>query len=133
MGRYAHEPDNATKSCKSRGSHLRVHFKVCIFRHFRQLLCHLLMFSDSNFFFFFRIPTKPHRPLKKCHFVGHNVFWRMLWTKKNVYHSVVSMVELADALKLNSGTQPKDVGQKNRLNSSCSCWGTQNPTPTIRV
>lgn len=28
MGRYAHEPDNATKSCKSRGSHLRVHFKV---------------------------------------------------------------------------------------------------------
>ncbi|GAB0092421.1 60S ribosomal protein L17 [Sergentomyia squamirostris] len=27
MGRYAREPDNATKSCKSRGSHLRVHFK----------------------------------------------------------------------------------------------------------
>lgn len=28
MGRYAREPDNATKSCKSRGSNLRVHFKV---------------------------------------------------------------------------------------------------------
>lgn len=28
MGKYAREPDNAAKSCKSRGSHLRVHFKV---------------------------------------------------------------------------------------------------------
>lgn len=28
MGRYSHEPDNATKSCKARGSNLRVHFKV---------------------------------------------------------------------------------------------------------
>nr|QBH72822.1 60S ribosomal protein L17 [Embidopsocus sp. OG10625] len=27
MGRYAKEPDNATKSCKARGSNLRVHFK----------------------------------------------------------------------------------------------------------
>nr|QBH72820.1 60S ribosomal protein L17 [Carausius morosus] len=27
MGRYSHEPDNATKSCKARGSNLRVHFK----------------------------------------------------------------------------------------------------------
>lgn len=31
MGRYASEPENATKSCKSRGSHLRVHFKVNIY------------------------------------------------------------------------------------------------------
>ncbi|GLH05622.1 Uncharacterized protein GBIM_11210, partial [Gryllus bimaculatus] len=27
MGRYSREPDNATKSCKARGSNLRVHFK----------------------------------------------------------------------------------------------------------
>ncbi|KFB40805.1 AGAP001459-PA-like protein [Anopheles sinensis] len=27
MGRYAKEPDNPSKSCKSRGSNLRVHFK----------------------------------------------------------------------------------------------------------
>ncbi|XP_053988183.1 60S ribosomal protein L17 [Hylaeus anthracinus] len=27
MGRYSHEPVNATKSCKARGSNLRVHFK----------------------------------------------------------------------------------------------------------
>merc|ERR1712241_331668 len=27
MGRYAQEPDNATKSAKARGSNLRVHFK----------------------------------------------------------------------------------------------------------
>lgn len=27
MGRYAHEPDVVTKSCKARGSNLRVHFK----------------------------------------------------------------------------------------------------------
>ncbi|XP_049775479.1 60S ribosomal protein L17-like [Schistocerca cancellata] len=27
MGRYSHEPDNATKSCKARSSNLRVHFK----------------------------------------------------------------------------------------------------------
>ncbi|CAN8005163.1 unnamed protein product, partial [Ixodes hexagonus] len=27
MGRYSVEPDNATKSCKARGSNLRVHFK----------------------------------------------------------------------------------------------------------
>ncbi|XP_018576060.1 60S ribosomal protein L17 [Anoplophora glabripennis] len=27
MGRYAREPDNAAKSCKARGSNLRVHFK----------------------------------------------------------------------------------------------------------
>ncbi|XP_023348546.1 60S ribosomal protein L17 [Eurytemora carolleeae] len=27
MGRYATEPDNATKSCKARGTNLRVHFK----------------------------------------------------------------------------------------------------------
>lgn len=30
MGKYAREPDNASKSCKARGSNLRVHFKVCI-------------------------------------------------------------------------------------------------------
>lgn len=28
MGKYAREADNVAKSCKSRGSHLRVHFKV---------------------------------------------------------------------------------------------------------
>lgn len=28
MAKYSHEPDNATKSCKARGSNLRVHFKV---------------------------------------------------------------------------------------------------------
>ena len=28
MGRYATEPDNATKSAKAKGSNLRVHFKV---------------------------------------------------------------------------------------------------------
>ena len=28
MGRYAAEPDNATKAAKARGSNLRVHFKV---------------------------------------------------------------------------------------------------------
>lgn len=28
MGRYSHEPVNQTKSCKARGSNLRVHFKV---------------------------------------------------------------------------------------------------------
>ncbi|XP_076277293.1 ribosomal protein L17 [Lasioglossum baleicum] len=27
MGRYSHEPENATKSCRARGSNLRVHFK----------------------------------------------------------------------------------------------------------
>lgn len=31
MGRYAREPDNAVKSCKARGSNLRVHFKVSYF------------------------------------------------------------------------------------------------------
>lgn len=30
MGKYAREADNAAKSCKSRGSHLRVHFKVSL-------------------------------------------------------------------------------------------------------
>lgn len=30
MTRYSHEPVNATKSCKARGSNLRVHFKVII-------------------------------------------------------------------------------------------------------
>jgi len=29
MTRYSSEPDNATKSSKSRGSHLRIHFKHC--------------------------------------------------------------------------------------------------------
>lgn len=28
MGRYAAEPDNATKAAKAKGSNLRVHFKV---------------------------------------------------------------------------------------------------------
>lgn len=28
MGKYAREAENTAKSCKSRGSHLRVHFKV---------------------------------------------------------------------------------------------------------
>ena len=28
MGRYAMEPDNASKSAKAKGSNLRVHFKV---------------------------------------------------------------------------------------------------------
>ena len=27
MGRYARDPENNTKSCKARGSNLRVHFK----------------------------------------------------------------------------------------------------------
>jgi len=29
MTRYSYEPDNATKSSKSRGSHLRIHYKHC--------------------------------------------------------------------------------------------------------
>ncbi|KAJ6374492.1 hypothetical protein OIU78_030075 [Salix suchowensis] len=29
MVKYSREPDNQTKSCKARGSDLRVHFKVC--------------------------------------------------------------------------------------------------------
>lgn len=28
MGAYAREPENISKSCKSRGDNLRVHFKV---------------------------------------------------------------------------------------------------------
>lgn len=31
MGRYSREPDNPAKSCKARGSNLRVHFKVCVY------------------------------------------------------------------------------------------------------
>ena len=34
MGRYAQEPDNASKTAKAKGSNLRVHFKVIfIFCH----------------------------------------------------------------------------------------------------
>ena len=40
MGRYAAEPDNATKAAKAKGSNLRVHFKVSKVK--------LMSFSSKN-------------------------------------------------------------------------------------
>ena len=42
MGRYAAEPDNATKAAKAKGSNLRVHFKVIFL-----LFVHLPIFTLS--------------------------------------------------------------------------------------
>ncbi|KAF7846539.1 hypothetical protein BT93_L4184 [Corymbia citriodora subsp. variegata] len=39
MVKYSREPDNPTKSCKARGSDLRVHFKV------RRFSCYCYFFS----------------------------------------------------------------------------------------
>ena len=40
MGRYAIEPDNATKAAKARGSNLRVHFKVSY--------CYSIFYCSTN-------------------------------------------------------------------------------------
>ena len=40
MGRYAIEPDNATKAAKARGSNLRVHFKVSY--------CYIIFHCSTN-------------------------------------------------------------------------------------
>lgn len=37
MGKYAKEPKNPTKSCKARGSNLRVHFKV-VYIYYKYIL-----------------------------------------------------------------------------------------------
>lgn len=49
MGRYAKDPDNATKSCKSRGSNLRVHFKVSFIKKLCLLvnLWHAFLFKKN--------------------------------------------------------------------------------------
>lgn len=50
MGKYAKEPKNPTKSCKARGSNLRVHFKVYYFIHvnFTLLLLDEMLFSIEH-------------------------------------------------------------------------------------
>lgn len=57
MPRYSHEPVNATKSCKARGSNLRVHFKVSVFYDESNLKCDLLEIIydvyESNRFFLY--------------------------------------------------------------------------------
>lgn len=37
MGKYSREAENTAKSCKSRGSHLRVHFKVNFFKQWKKI------------------------------------------------------------------------------------------------
>ena len=52
MGRYAAEPDNATKAAKARGSNLRVHFKVIkniFFGVLHYNLLNLIAFFGSKF------------------------------------------------------------------------------------
>lgn len=85
MGRYSHEPVNATKSCKARGSNLRVHFKVneiIIVRSDINLKL-LIVFTKSivlvvdttlnykEYLFFRRTRMKQHELSKTCPCVGH--------------------------------------------------------------
>uniref|UniRef100_A0A4Y0BLI6 Large ribosomal subunit protein uL22 n=1 Tax=Anopheles funestus TaxID=62324 RepID=A0A4Y0BLI6_ANOFN len=94
MGRYAKEPDNASKSCKSRGSNLRVHFK-----NTRETALAI-----------------KRMPLRRAQRYLKNVMKR-----RNAYRSVVSMVVWAVALRPSTGARRSAVGRKNPRSFCCSC------------
>ena len=93
MGRYSREPDNPTKSCKARGSNLRVHFKVrcgCF------LLFTALVLKSVNFD---RTRGKPPTPSSACLWGEPSLSSRMSSRRQSVFLSAASTEVSADALR----------------------------------
>lgn len=121
MGAYAREPENISKSCKSRGDNLRVHFKVNITKKFRWSI------KIKHFYIFFRTPARRHLLLNVWHFVALNASWRTLLSIKSVFHSVATTAVSAELLKPVNGEHPSVVGQRSPPISSSNCWRTLKP------
>lgn len=101
MARYSHEPDNATKSCKARGSNLRVHFKVLfmtvslisvVFKFVWLLL--IILVCDLP-----RIQEKQLRQSGLCLSEEPSGTSRMWWSLRSVSHSGGLMVALGGVLR----------------------------------
>jgi ribosomal protein L22 len=102
MGRYAAEPDNATKAAKARGSNLRCHFKNT--RETAQAIKKMPLH---------RATTYLKNVLNKTEIIP---FRRFMGGKYFIFSKV-----LADMLKLKLMEPLRDVGQRSLLNFCYIC------------
>lgn len=125
MGAYAREPENISKSCKSRGDNLRVHFKVSsrIFLKSRRMLTA----------FIYRTLARRRLPSNVWPSAALSASWRTSLSSRNAFPSVASTVASAALPKPNNGEPPLVAGPRSPPTSSCSCWRTLRPTPTTKA
>merc|ERR1712179_457789 len=106
MTRYSLDPENATKSAKAMGSHLRVHFKNT---------------------------RETAQAIKRMHLRRAVKYLKTYVTRLNVSHSEGTTVESADVPRLRTSVPPRDVGPRRALNSFCSSSRTLRAMPSTRV
>merc|ERR1712179_686857 len=94
MTRYSTEPDNPAKSCKARGSNLRVHFKNT---------------------------RETAQAIKGLHIRKATQYLKDVIITKGAFHSEDSVVELVELHKLKSSSTPRVVGQRRVPLSCCRC------------
>merc|ERR1712142_999257 len=99
MGKYSTEPENPTKSCKARGSYLRVHFKNT---------------------------RETAQAIKKMHIRKPTDISKMSFLRNKSFHSDDSVVELAVKLKPKLMDALKEDGPLSLLSSCFNFSRTQN-------
>lgn len=89
--------------------------------------------TKLNFTRLFRTLARQQTSSRRCHFDVLNVSWRMLWKRKNAFHSVASTVALAVVPKPNNGEHQSVAGQRNQQISFFNCWKTLKQMQIVRV
>merc|ERR1712029_318947 len=106
MGRYAKEPDNATKSAKARGSNLRVHFKNT---------------------------RETTQAIKRMPLHRATTYLKNVIEQKEIIPFRRFMGGVGRHLKLKFMELPKVVGPRSLVNSCWICLKMPNLTPNTRV
>ena len=106
MVRYSLDPENPTKSYKSRGSNLRVHFKNT---------------------------RETAQAIKGMHIQKATKYLKEVTLKKQMCHSVVTMVELAGVHRPNRGAGRRVGGPKRVLNFYYTCSKMQTVMLSLRA
>merc|ERR1711962_1412266 len=100
MGKYSTEPENPTKSCKARGSYLRVHFKNT---------------------------RETAQAIKKMHIRKANRYLKDVVQRSKSFPSEGSVVVWAAKRRLKPMVALKVDGLSSLLNSCCNFSRMQNP------
>ena len=95
---YSLDPENPTKSCKSRGSNLCVHFKNT---------------------------HETAQDIKSICIQKPPSIWKMSPCRNNGFHSVITGVELVGVPRSNRGVGHRAGGPKRVLSFCCTCLKTQ--------
>ena len=103
---YSLDPENSTKSCKSRGSNLHIHFKNA---------------------------HETAQAIKCMHTRRPTISLKDVTLKSKVCHSIVTVVELVGVHRPHSGAGPRVGGPKRVLNFYCTCSKMQRVMLNLRA